>query len=44
LKEVRVLIEGFFYVPKKKKNNNNKEHDFVDARVNEKCLCLAWQY
>ncbi len=25
----------------KKKNN---EDDFVDARVDERCLCLAWKY
>jgi len=23
---------------------NNKEDDFVDARVDERCLWLAWQY
>jgi len=41
LKEVRILIEGFFYVPKKE---NNKEEDFANARVDERCLWLAWQY
>jgi hypothetical protein len=41
LKEIRVLTKGFLMFPKK---NNNKEDDFVDARVDERCLWLAWQY
>jgi hypothetical protein len=41
LKELRVLSKGYFYVPKINKNN---EDDFVDARVDERCLWLAWQY
>jgi hypothetical protein len=41
LKEVRVLIEGFFLCSK---NKINKENDFVKARVDEECLWLALQY
>jgi len=40
MKEIRVLIEGFFYVPKK----INKEDDFVDVKVDGKHLWLVWQY
>jgi hypothetical protein len=29
---------------KKKNNNNNKEDDFVDVKVDEKCLWLALKY
>jgi hypothetical protein len=28
----------------RKKKNKNKEDDFVDARVDDKCLWLALQY
>jgi hypothetical protein len=41
LKEIKVLILGFSYVPKKK---GNKDDDFVIARVDERCLWLALQY
>jgi hypothetical protein len=41
LKEIKVLIKGFFYVPKKK---GNKDDDFAIARVDERCLWLALQY
>ncbi len=27
---------------KKKKKTNNKKEDFVDVRVDERCLWLAW--
>jgi hypothetical protein len=40
LKEIKVLIEGFFMFPKK----NNKGDSFVDVKVDEKCLWLALQY
>jgi hypothetical protein len=42
LKEVKVFTKTFFLCSKKKKNN--KEEDFVDARVDERCLWLALQY
>jgi hypothetical protein len=38
LKEVKIFIEGFFSCSKEKKN---KEDDFVDAKVDERCLWLA---
>jgi hypothetical protein len=36
LKEIRVLIEFYFLCSQKK----NKEEDFVNARVDDKCLGL----
>jgi hypothetical protein len=41
LKEFKVFAEGLFLCSKEKKN---KEDDFVDARVNDRCLWLALQY
>jgi hypothetical protein len=41
LKEVWVFTQGFFLCSKKM---NNKEDDFVDAKVDERCLWLALQY
>jgi hypothetical protein len=26
------------------KKNNNKEEDFANAKVDERCVWLAWQY
>jgi hypothetical protein len=42
LKEVKVFIKGFFLCSKNKKND--KEDDFVDVRVDERCLWLVLQY
>jgi len=36
LKEIRVFIEGFFLCSQKK-----NEDDFVDAKVDDRCLLAA---
>jgi hypothetical protein len=43
LKEVKILIEGFFFMFQKKKKNKNKEDDIANVRVDGRCLWLTWQ-